>query len=104
MQARALAVVTVAASRFQVAGVSVDRFGNRQRAAVITGIVAGLAAGEPARRLLGLPERQHRAAVGSLMVVGEPDALDPVDAGAGDAHVPGARPFVAPVAEKNVRR
>src|SRR5262249_26565516 len=104
VQAGALGVVGVAAARDQVALVAVDRFAERDRAAVITGIVAGLAAGELARRLLRLPGGEHGAAVGGLEIVAQPDFFDPVDAGAGGAHIPGARALVAPGADENVRR
>src|SRR5262245_22324194 len=104
MHARALSVVGVHVARDQIALVGVDRFADRDRAAVVGGLIAGLAAGELARRVNRLPIGQHFTAVARLRIVGESDALDPIDAGTGDPHVPAAGAFVAAISEKDVWR
>src|SRR6516165_3551569 len=103
MQLRARGVVRIAATCGEIGFVGVERFGNSDRATVVGGLIAGLAPGELARLVESLPVGQHRTAVTRLEVVGEPDALDPVNARSGDAHVPGAGAFVTPVSEKNIR-
>src|SRR5262249_35146508 len=104
MDASATGVVDIARLGREIGFVGVERFADRLRPAVVGNIITRLAAGELPGRVLSLPERHDRAAVGGLVVVGEPDALDPVDAGSGDPHVPGAGTFVAAVPEPNVRR
>src|SRR6516225_4227368 len=104
VHASALSVVGVLVARDQIVLVGFDRFADRNRAAVVGGLIARLAPSELARHVDRLPIGQHFSAVARLRIVGESDALDPVDPGTGDPHVPGARAFVAAISEKDVRR
>src|SRR5215471_15743246 len=104
MDARPLGVVDIARLGREIGLIAVEGFGNRDRTAVVE-IIAGLAPSELAGGVDGLPIGEHRAAVARFKVVGQPDALDPINAGAGDTNVPGAGIVaIAPVADVNVRR
>src|SRR5262249_45720906 len=63
-----------------------------------------LAAGERTGRIDRLPIGEDALSVSGLKIVGEPDALEPVDTGAGDAHRPRAGALVAPIGKSHVRR
>src|SRR5262249_30786138 len=81
----------------------VKSFVDSQRPTVVAN-VALLATGERTGRIDRFPVGENGLAVGGLQIVGEPDALEPVNPGAGDAHRPRAGAMVAPIGKPHVRR
>jgi hypothetical protein len=89
------------ATRFQVAGVIVERFQNRDWFAGIS----TLATHELARFRLRRPEVEDSLAIGVLTVIGNRKPLRPSSAPTiGTFHEPRTRALVAPVAELNSGR
>src|SRR5262249_18047376 len=94
-------VVGQATARLEIRGIGgkriADRAGPRTRNV--------LAACEPPRPILRLPEGQDMLAIRILMVIGDGESLRPIPAVTiGDAHHPRARALVAAIRERNARR
>src|SRR5262245_39130686 len=103
MEASAAGVVRISPVRREIALVCVEGLGDGDGAIVGGGDVPWLAAGERTGCIDRLPIGANGLAIGGLQIIGQSDALEPVDTGAGDANRPRARAFVAAVCELDVR-